>query len=155
MRGHGKSALWMGLATVFLVLQGGGDALAGNPVVLLTEAEGAMADAPAGLIDAGSPLDSGPTIEIVKPAQNVDLRSPVSVVVRFLPNGKEVDLTSLKVEVLKFLTIDITDRILPYATRDGIQADNAILPAGEHKLRVTIGDVGGGISRKVFLVKIL
>lgn len=145
----------MGLATVFLLLRGGYEALAGDPVVLLTAEEGAMANAPVGLMDVGNPLDAGPSIEVVKPEQNADLRSPVAIIVRFVPNGKEVDLSSLKVEVLKFLTIDITKRVLPYATRKGIQAENAILPAGEHKLRVTIGDVGGGISRKVFLVKIL
>lgn len=155
MKGYGKSLVFMALTTLLVFLRGGYEALAGDPVVLLTEEEGVMANAPAGLIDAGSPLETGPSIEVVKPEQNVDLRSPVSIIVRFIPNGKEVDLSSLKVEVLKFLTIDITKRILPYASRNGIQADNAILPAGEHKLRVTIRDVGGGTSRKVFLVKIL
>jgi hypothetical protein len=150
-----KSLVIMGLATVFLFLRGGNESLAGDPVVLLTEEEGAMAIAPAGLIDVGNTLDTGPSIEVVKPEQNADLRSPVAIIVRFVPNGKEVDLSSLKVEVLKLLTIDITNKVLPFATRKGIQAENAILPSGEHQLRVTIGDVGGGISRKVFLVKIL
>ena len=155
MKRYGKSLVYVGLATVFMFLRGGYEAFAGDPVVLLTEEEGAMASAPAGLIDVGAPLDTGPSIEVVKPERNADLRSPIAIIVRFVPNGKEVDLSSLKVEVLKFLKIDITKRVLPYATRQGIQAENAILPAGEHKLQVTIGDVGGGISRKVFLVKIL
>lgn len=66
-----------------------------------------------------------------------------------------MNLSSLKVEVLKLWTIDITNRVLPYATRDGIHVENATLPSGDHKLRVTIGDVEGGVSRKVFQVKIL
>lgn len=155
MKRFGSSLLLMGLATSVLFLGTGYGALTEVPVVLLTAEEGALANPPASLIDAGSSLDTGPSIEVVKPEQNVDLRSPVSIIVRFVPNGKEVDLSLLKVEVLKLFAIDITDRVLPYTTRKGIQADNAILPAGEHKLRVTIGDVEGGVSRKVFLVKIL
>lgn len=155
MKRSGIYLVLKGLLTAFLFLGGGYKALAGAQVVLLTAEEGALMNAPAGLIDVGSPLDMGPSIEVVKPEQNLDLIPPVSIIIRFIPNGKEVDLSSLKVEVVKIFAIDITNRVRPYATQKGIQADNAILPAGEHKFRITIGDVDGGISRKEFLLKIL
>jgi len=126
-----------------------------NPVVLVTEEEGSVGNAPPGPIDVGTSLDTGPFIEVIKPEQDAVLRSPIPIVVRFIPNGRDVDLSSLKVEVLKLWTIDITNRVLPYTTREGINVENATLPSGEHKLRVTIGDVGGGVSRIVFHVKIL
>lgn len=126
-----------------------------NSIVLVTEEEGAVGNPPPGPIDAGNALNAGPFIEVIKPEQNSVLRSPIPIVVRFVPNGRDVNLSSLKVEVLKLWTIDITNRVLPYTTREGIHVENATLPSGEHKLRVTIGDVGGAVSRKVFLVKIL
>lgn len=126
-----------------------------NPVVLLTEEEGAAGNPPPGPIDARSSLSTGPSIEVIKPEQNAVLRSPIPIVVRFVPNGRDVNLSSLKVEVLKLWTIDITNRVLPYASREGIHVKEATLPSGEHKLRVTIGDVEGGVSRKVFHVTIL
>ncbi len=139
---------------ILLGWAGSVDAVA-SPVVLLTEEEGAAGNPPPGPIDAGNSLNTGPSIEVIKPEQNAVLRSPIPIVVRFVPNGRDVNLSSLKVEVLKLWTIDITNRVLPYTTREGINVENATLPSGEHKLRVTIGDVEGAVSRKVFQVKIL
>lgn len=139
-----------------LLLQGPGiESAAVETMVLLTVEEGAMTDASPGLIDAGSSMDTGPSIEVIQPELNAVLRSPIPINVRFVSNGKNVDLSKLKVEVLKILTIDITKRVLPYATCDGIHVDKATLPRGEHKLRITIGDEDGGVSQKIFQVKIL
>jgi hypothetical protein len=149
-----KYLLRAAIAGAMLLGWAGSVVAVANPVVLVTEEEGAVANAPSGPIDAGNSLNTGPSIEVIKPEQNAVLRSPIPIVVRFVPNGRDVNLSSLKVEVLKLLTIDITKRVLPYASREGIQVKEATLPSGEHKLRVTIGDVGGGVSRKVFHVKI-
>jgi hypothetical protein len=150
-----KSFLLIVLITVLVHQCARNEAGAEDSIFLLTEEEGAIADVPAGIIDAGTSLDTGPSIEVIKPEQNKAFQSPIEIIVRFIPNGKDVDLSACKVEVLKFLTIDITKRVLPYATREGIHVKSVSLPSGEHKLRVTIGDVGGGISQKIFLVKIL
>lgn len=59
-----------------------------NPVVLVTEEEGAVGNPPPGPIDAGSSLSTGPSFEVIKPEQNAVLRSPIPIVVRFVPNGR-------------------------------------------------------------------
>lgn len=125
-------------------------------MTLLTDEEGAMKEAPSDFFEIGRPLDDGPEIEVVTPAVNNEYKSPLKIVVIFLPReGKDVDLSKLKVEALKFLTIDLTERVLPYTTPEGIKIENAKLPKGNHKLRVTVGDTGGGITQEIFVVNVL
>lgn len=127
-----------------------------EPLELLTPEESAMADPPSGPIQAGRLLNDGPEIVVSQPQENVPYNPPIPIVVRFIPyNGRDVDLTKLKIEVLKILTIDITPRVLPYATKEGIKVEKASLPPGEHKIRVIIGDVSGGMTERVFRVKVL
>jgi hypothetical protein len=155
MKGRLKILLSILLSAVVVFHLAGLDDAAAQAVEILTKEEGAMANAPSDPIDVGNALDVGPTINIIKPEQNVPLRSPIPIIVRFVPNGKDVDLSALKVEVMKFVTIDITERVLPYASREGIHVENAFLPSGDHVLRLTIGDVNGGISQKLIQIKIL
>jgi hypothetical protein len=139
--------------TVF-IMASYGLARAGT-MTLLTEKEGAMEEAPAGLIEIGRTINDGPEIKIIKPAIDNDYKSPVEIDVLFIPlEGVGVDLSQLKVECLKIITIDLTNRILPYSTDGGIKIENADLPKGKHKIRVTIGDMEGGVTQEVFLVKV-
>ncbi len=135
-----------------------GQALAGapEPLELLTPEEAALADPPPGPVQAGRLLNDGPEIVVSQPRENVPYNPPIPIVVHFIPNnGRDVDLTKLKIEVLKIITIDITLRALPYVTKEGINVEKASLPSGEHKIRVTIGDVSGGMTERVFRVKVL
>jgi hypothetical protein len=134
-----------------------GNSFAGTEIMtLLTEEEGAMKDAPSGLFEVGRKLNDGPDIEIVTPQMNNEYKSPVRIIVLFVPQeGREVDLSKLRVECLKFFTINLTDRVRPYTTTEGIKIDKAKLPEGEHKIRVTIGDKEGGITQVTFVVKVI
>ncbi len=125
-------------------------------MTLLTDEEGAMKEAPSDLFEVGRSFNDGPEIEVVVPGQHDEYKSPVKIVVVFLPrDGKSVDLSKLKVEALKFITINITKRVLPYTTSEGIKIENAKLPKGKHKLRITISDVEGGTTQETFVVKVL
>jgi hypothetical protein len=131
---------------------------AGEPVILLTPEEGAMADIPpSGLIDIMAGFDTGPGIQVLQPDVGGNpLRPPITILVKFSPApDRPVDLFSLKVECLKIINIDITKRVVPFATKTGINVENAAFPPGEHRLRITLGDTSGGITQKVFYVKIL
>ena len=129
---------------------------AAEAVVLLTKEEAAMQDAPGGVYEVGRPLNSGPKIMIVVPETNHEYKSPLAIEVQFIPReGSEVDLSKFKVECLKFFNIDITDRVKRYTTKQGVKVDRAELPAGIHKLRITIGDTGGGITQDIFVVKVI
>jgi hypothetical protein len=74
--------------------------------------------------------------------------------VKFAPRNAPVDVSSLKVQVVKLIPIDITDRVRPYVTAEGIQIPDAKLPSGEHKVRLSLSDNAGVVSRKEMTVTI-
>lgn len=130
---------------------------------LITPEEAAMAPAAegnglhgGGLTEIGrEDINTGPQIEILKPAEGGRVPSPVEVAVRFVPRLDAVDLSSLKVSIVKFITIDITDRIKPYATAEGIQLKEANIPSGKHRVRITVSDKAGGVSVKELWLEVL
>jgi hypothetical protein len=117
----------------------------------MTPEEAAMAPARDQTAPEGVPLDigrdvvdTGPIVEILKPSPGGRGAAPVEVVVKFKPRLDPVDLTSLKVHVMKFISIDITDRIKPFATANGIEIKEAMMPSGKHRVRITLADMAGG-----------
>jgi len=136
-----------------------------HAVMLLTPQEAILGEMPAGE-SSREPLAeqrfivpesavTGPEIQILSPEPEKVYPSPLKVLVKFVPReGTQVDLSALKVECLKIIAINITDRIRAYITNQGIDVDKAELPSGAHKIRVTLRDTGGGVSSKVFTVKV-
>jgi hypothetical protein len=131
-------------------------------VTLLTADEVAMANAkaPEGFEEKFALLETvkseGPAVKILKPEPGVEHKSPVSISIDFIPKqGTHVDLTNLKVEVLKFITINITGRVKDYANEKGIRVERADFPSGKHRIRLTVGDDKGGITEQIFAVKVL
>jgi hypothetical protein len=144
-----------------------GDVNPAHSFMLLTPEESALAEAPAAL----SPVEKtplierkfmvpestveGPEIRVLLPEAEKAYPSPLKVLVKFVPReGTQVDISSLKVECLKIFVINLTDRMKEYISNQGINMDKAELPTGTHKIRVTLGDTGGGITSKVFVVKV-
>jgi hypothetical protein len=128
----------------------------GQPMVLVAEDEGAMEEAPTGLFEIGRNLDTGPEIIIIAPEGGGEYNSPLEINVKFLSRGeREVDLATLRVDYLKIITISLTKRVLPYTTKEGILIRDAKLPSGRHKIRVTIGDIDGGMTQETFIVKVM
>jgi len=133
-----------------------GTAAAAGPegMWLVTPEEAALAptplDKPVGQLDVGrEPPDTGPLIEVLKPGSGSPISVPLEISVKFVPRGgAPVDLTSLKVTLMKLFGIDITDRVRPYASPAGIQIPDAKLPSGEHTVRITVADASGGVSQK-------
>ena len=72
-----------------------------------------------------------------------------------MPKTGPVDLTSLKVTVVKFLPFDITDRLRDYATADGIQVKEAKIPVGKHIVRISVADTQGARSIKEIEFEVL
>jgi len=100
--------------------------------------------------------NTGPEVKIVTPELDKAYKAPLRIIIHFIvKDHHEVDLSKLKLEYLKFFTIDITSRVKPYATREGINVPSAKLPRGKHTIRLTVGYVDGGITRRVFTVKVL
>ena len=98
---------------------------------------------------------TGPRIRIVEPAPDTEYKAPIRLVIDFLPKeGAQVDLKSFKLEYLKLISIDITERVAGYVRPEGLRIEKADLPAGTHKLRLTLKDTAGGVTQQVYLVKI-
>lgn len=134
-----------------LFVRGSGFAATGV-MTFVTKEEGALRDAPSLLYKAGNALNDGPEIEIVTPDSQKSYKSPVKIIVSFFArNGKKIDLTKLKVEYLKMFAVDLTKRVLPYTSEEGIKIEKAELPSGNHKIRITLADAEGGVTQQVFL----
>lgn len=99
-------------------------------------------------------LDLGPMIEVQKPVAGSPQKSPIEIVVKFTPRAFPIDLSTLEVGLVKFFTIDITDRIVEYTTDKGIQRKDASIPSGSHRVRISLSDTTGAISTKEFLFEV-
>jgi hypothetical protein len=104
---------------------------------------------------ASQERSEGPIISVVSPIEDAE-EGPISALrVKFTPRaGDRVDLTSIKLECLKETPLDLTPRIRPYLTRDGINAEKVRLPEGIYRFRVGIADYQGRFSEKEFTVKV-
>lgn len=127
----------------------------GKRVELITVQEAGIPDPPPRHFEAERPLAAGPIVEVVSPQNGKTYKSPVPIQIRFQPrDGKEIDLSSFKVELLKLFTIDITYKLLPYTSKDGINLPEADIPPGKHMIRVSLGDVTGGITNVLLVVSV-
>ena len=107
------------------------------------------------LFDIGREVpDTGPMIELLKPNDGTSTPVPVEVSIRFEPRAAPVDLSTLKVMVVKLISINITERVRPYTSPQGIQIPDARLPSGTHTVRISLADTAGGFSRKQVTVSI-
>ncbi len=75
--------------------------------------------------------------------------------INFVPKTGPVDVNSLKVTVVKFLSIDITDRLREYVSASGIQVKEAKIPAGKHIVRISVADAQGVRSIKEIEFEVL
>ncbi|MCX5810193.1 MAG: hypothetical protein NTX36_12630 [Proteobacteria bacterium] len=98
---------------------------------------------------------AGPDIKILSPELEKAILSPLKLMVLFIPReGTQVDISTLRVECLKFITINITDRLKEYISSQGINVERAELPSGTHKIRITVADTKGGTTRMVFVFRV-
>lgn len=100
------------------------------------------------------PPNTGPRIEWMMPSTERPSATPTTVEIQFIPQDAPVALDSLTVTLLKFIDLDITDRVRPFATAEGIRIPDCELPSGQHELRITIEDVAGGISHLNITIEI-
>ncbi|MFZ3013044.1 MAG: hypothetical protein WA045_04990 [Nitrospira sp.] len=126
---------------------------------LITPQEAAMepaSDLPGdGVTSIGAESDLGPKIEVVKPINGGSAPPPVEVDIKFAQKGSPIDPESLKVSVVKFIDIDITDRVRAHASTAGIHVLGAQIPTGKHTVRISIADKDGLRSVKDVTFEVL
>jgi hypothetical protein len=115
---------------------------------LITPDEAALAPAEDDGIRSRGLSDAGPGIEIVKPEEGAVIPGAAEILIRFLPKTVTIDLTSLKITLLKFISIDLTDRLKPYVNLDGIAVKDAKVPTGTYRVRISLSDFQGKTSTR-------
>ena len=112
---------------------------------LVTPDEAALpaGEAPS-LVMRGSPLRR-PSILVVSPPPQAGLvHSPIDLKLRFHAfGGAEIDPESVVVTYLKQPSIDITQRITPFITAEGIAIDKVDVPPGVHQFWIEVKDKSG------------
>lgn len=128
-----------------------------RPFELITVEEAAAPDLDpsAWHVEVGRP-DEGPEIEVISPHMGVTIKGPVPIDVRFIKkDNRDIDPATIKVEYLKFLTIDLTPRVQDYLSKEGIKVPNANLPAGTHTIRFSVGDTTGVVTKLIFTFEVI
>src|SRR5258708_19406862 len=116
---------------------GSGAARAGTKLITEEEAKlpppkGAVATDRRGIL-------RGPKVEFVSPSDSVS--SPMHLVLKFESfGGAKIDPDSVKVMFLRTPNVDLTARVKPFVQADGINIQDAELPAGAFMVRVGIKD---------------
>ena len=90
-------------------------------------------------------LTRGPAIEQISPTLGTtNVKSPLVLKIKFTArNNVAIDPATVKVTYLKLPTVDLTDRIKPHVTKDGIDMTGAEVPPGTHTLRIDLKDTEG------------
>ncbi len=111
-------------------------------VWVVTSSEAAMP--PSSASKAGRAITRGPAIRQVSPEGAIPSNQPFALKVEFVGRGGEkINPASVNIAVLRGDTVDITSRLKPYVTANGIEIANAMVPPGSYALQVTVSDTGG------------
>ena len=140
------TALVVAIAVLLLVVCPS-QAVGPLPFELITEDEAKLSSAP----EEEPSIElrtAGPRIVIRSPTDGGEYEGAVDVDVDFAPgpSGFPVKEDTLKVTYLKIVPIDLTDKVRPYFQNDRLHVEGVKIPAGRHRLRMTIADVGGYVS---------
>jgi hypothetical protein len=119
---------------------------------LVTPEEAALpASPPSAFVLRGSPMRR-PTITVVSPPPAAGLmHSPVDLKLQFRAfGGAEIDPNSVVVTYLKEPAIDMTQRIAPFISAQGIEIPQADVPPGKHQFWVELKDKDGRVGGAAF-----
>jgi len=119
-----------------------------DAIQLVTEQEAALPpDRLPGLALRGSPTRR-PSVTVVSPPPNAGVvKSPLSLKVKLQAHGgAKIDPDSIVVTYKKTPLIDITQRIMPFISADGIDVPDAEVPPGIHEFRIELKDKDGRLG---------
>ena len=126
---------------------------AARPVQLLTATEAAQPDGPRSSGPGRSAIDGlqkpetvvgAPQILVDTPESGGEVSAPFPVKIRFVPSaGAKINVSTVRIEVLKLVPISLLARVKPYLTAAGINVPEAKIPAGTYNVRVAVADDQG------------
>lgn len=124
----------------------------------LVSMEEAQASARIGLPPVARSLGAGPgpRIEVLSPSETAPLRPPLTIRLRFSPaSGARVDPGSFRA-LYGALRLDVTERIRRHARIDGagLVAEDVALPAGQHRIILSVADEEGRRGERDFRLRV-
>jgi hypothetical protein len=109
---------------------------------LVTSQEAALP--PSASSSAGRAITRGPAIRQTSPTGQVPANGPFRLRVEFVGRGGEkVNPATAQIMILRGNTIDITQRLRPFISANGIDVPEALVAPGAHVLQVAVSDSGG------------
>jgi hypothetical protein len=119
------------------------DPSSGHSFTLITLEESLQPEVPF-LKECSSVEENGPHIKINAPKLDLPLLPPFVVDIAFeASRNKIIDYDSLRVRYLKFIPIDLTDRVKPHLSNNRLMLKDVKVPQGRHCLQVQIGYKSG------------
>lgn len=138
--------------SIFLFLM---DPCSSHPFTLITLEEALQPEVPF-LKECSSLEENGPHIKINAPKLNMPLLTPFVVDITFeASRNKIIDYDSLRVKYLKFIPIDLTDRVKPYLDDNRLMLKDVKVPQGRHCLQVQIGYQSGEKTLMEILLNVI
>ena len=93
-------------------------------------------------------MTRGPGVDRLAPPAIGISGDPFRFAVKFKPrNGVPVDPATVRVTYRRALDVDLTARIKPFITADGIDASAVIVPPGKHVIEIEATDKEGRLGR--------
>ncbi|HWT54774.1 MAG TPA: hypothetical protein VN066_08190 [Rhodocyclaceae bacterium] len=143
-----KKSLAASLVVVMLSAYGSAHA-----VTLIKEAEAKLPAASGSLATRG--ITRGPAIKQVSPPPDEAVKSPLNLKVSFeARGGAKIDPASVKAVYLKSPSVELTERVKPAVSDSGIELNDAVVPAGEHQISISVTDSEGRQSNSVITLKV-
>ena len=97
----------------------------------------------------------GPKVQIISPAQEVAVKSPFNLKLKFESfGGAKIDPASVKATYLKSPSVDLTQRMQKFIKDNGIEMDKAEVPPGEHVIALQIKDTEGRAASVNFKINV-
>lgn len=132
--------------SALVLIVSGSVAIAVEPVRLITVEEAQLPSAGPG----GAPernLTRGPGIDAVAPPP-IGVSGNFRLAVRFKPrNAIAIDPESVRITYRRRPEIDLTARLKPFVTAEGIEAPAVIVPPGKHVIVIEATDKEGRVGR--------
>jgi len=118
-----------------------------SAVQLITDEEAKLPVA--AKLTARGGLTRGPSIKVLSPADS-KVKLPFDMKLLFEPHGgANIDPTSVRMTYLKSPLVDLTERIKPYISANGIDIAKVEAPAGEHHLKIQVTDSKGRVGSTI------
>jgi len=145
----------MGFGCCLLALALSGHAASAGTVLIKPE-EAALPSPPTttsvALVTRG--ITRKPNVVLASPEASVS--SPFDLQFKFQAHGgSHIKPNSFHLIYLKTPNVDLTDRVKPYVTADGVQVTGAEAPPGKHMIKVMITDSDNREGTAVFVLNVL